>query len=225
MAAVIFDLDDTLYPQAQFVHSGFAAVARFVHAEGGPAAEDVYAALRIARDSGHRGREFQRLLERCGLDAAMLPDLVRVYRGHAPQLWLSHGARAVLDTLRGNGWRTALLTNGIPSVQAAKVAVLGLNDLVDHVVYAGEHADGGKPAPEPFLEALRRLQAAPGEAVMVGDDPANDIDGASAVGIRTIFMARAGGERPPRADAVVRLLTDVPPIAAELVARGFAHAA
>ena len=222
MAAVIFDLDDTLYPHVQYVHSGFAAVAHHANRRYRLPADTVYAALRYARDMGHRGTEFQRLCEVHGLDQAIVPDLVRVYRAHSPQLWLSHGASLVLENLRAGGWQLALLTNGVPSIQAAKVRALGLETLVDHVVYASEHAEGGKPAPEPFLEALRRLQVAPEEAVMVGDDPVNDVHGARAVGIRTILLSRAGRQHH---DGAVRLLADVPRVAADLTSRGMAHAA
>ena len=69
--------------------------------------------------------------------------------------------RPRFSALRSAGWRTALLTNGDPSVQAGKVRALGLEALVDHVVYASEHAPGGKPAREPFVEVLRRLQVGP----------------------------------------------------------------
>ena len=225
MAAVIFDLDDTLYPHVQFVHSGFGAVARYVHERFGLPADQVYASLRIARDGGARGQEFQRLCEAYRLDAGIVPKLVRVYQTHAPQVWFAHGAASVLESLRADGWRLAVLTNGVPAVQARKVKALGLDALVDHVVYASEHADGGKPAREPFVEALCRLQVAPHDAVMVGDDAVNDVGGARAVGIRTIFMARADGPHHADADAVLRLLTDVPRVAGELVNRGIANAA
>ena len=124
------------------------------------------------------------------------------------------------------GWRTAVLTNGIPSVQAAKVHALGLHELVDHVLYADEHAPGGKPAADVFLAALNRLEVAPQNAVMVGDDRINDIEGARAVGMRTILLAR--GERPQHdggADMVVQELTDLPRVALNLVQDRTAHAA
>jgi putative hydrolase of the HAD superfamily len=140
-------------------------------------------------------------------------------------LWLTHGAETAFQALRTTGWGIGLLTNGDPSTQAAKVRVLGLEALVDHVVYANEHAPGGKPAHEPFLEILRRLQLPPCEAVMVGDDPVNDIDGARALGIRTIFLARAGRPHAPAADAVVHVLGDVPRVAAALVGQELRHAA
>ena len=59
MPAVIFDLDDTLYPHVQHVHSGFAAVATYVDRNFDVPAKDAYATLRFARESGNRGNEFQ----------------------------------------------------------------------------------------------------------------------------------------------------------------------
>jgi len=224
MAAVIFDLDDTLYPHAQFVHSGFGAVARHVQERFGLPAERVYASLRITRDGDGRGREFQQLCASCRLDDRAVEELVRVYRAHVPQLWLMHGAATVLRSLRVEGWRIGVLTNGDPAVQARKVCALGLETLVDHVVYASDHAQGGKPAREPFVEVLTRLQVAPHDAVMVGDDPVNDVEGARAVGIRTILLVRPDGGHAD-ADAVLHLLTDVPRVAGQLVDRGIAHAA
>jgi putative hydrolase of the HAD superfamily len=225
MPAVIFDLDDTLYPHVQHVHSGFAAVATHVARHSAVTAKDAYATLRSARESDKRGNEFQWLCQVYRLDPALVPALVREYREHRPQLWLTHGAAEALGALRTAGWRTAILTNGDPGVQAGKVQALGLEAMVDHVVYASEHAPGGKPAREPFLEVLRRLQSAPDDTVMVGDDPVNDVDGARAVGIRTIFLVRAGRPHHEGANAVVHLLSDVPRAAAALVARGMAHAA
>ena len=225
MPAVIFDLDDTLYPYVQHVHSGFAAVATYVDRNCDVPAKDAYATLRFARESGKRGHEFQWLCRAHRLDTAIVPDLVREYRAHGPQLWLTYGASEALSAFRAAGWRTALLTNGDSTVQAGKVRALGLEALVDHVVYASEHAPGGKPAREPFLEVLRRLQTAPDRTVMVGDDPVNDVDGARGVGIRTIFLARAGRPHHEGADAVVHLLIDVPRAAAALVGQGMAYAA
>ena len=108
----------------------------------------------------------------------------------------------------GHSGRTggsACLTNGEPHVQRRKVAALGLGDLVDAVVFAAECGDGtGKPAPSAFRAALDRLNVEPARAVFVGDDPRTDIEGAAAVGMKTIHMMnhfgqdeRCGGARLP----------------------------
>ena len=226
MAAIVFDLDDTLYPRVRHVHSGFGAVARAIARRFELPVDAVYARLRLAHDQGHRGAELQYMCTSFGLTESLVPDLVQIVRNHQPQIWLSHDAGDVLLALRVRGWRTAILTNGIPSAQAAKVRALGLHDLVDHVIYADEHAPGGKPAADVFLAALNRLEIAPQNAVMVGDDRVNDIEGARAVGMRTILLAR--GDRPQHdggEDAVVPELTTVPRLALELVQYRVAHAA
>jgi putative hydrolase of the HAD superfamily len=226
MAAIVFDLDNTLYPHLRFVHSGFSAVARAIAQRFDLEAAEVYHRLRLMYDQGDRGSALQHMCAWFGLDDALVPDLVQIIRNHRPDIWLMHDASDVLITLRSRGWRTAILTNGLPSTQAAKVRALGLAELVDHVVYADEHARGGKPAPEPFLVALSRLEVAPQNAVMVGDDRVNDMEGARAVGMRTILLARG---TPPAhdggADAVITALGDVPRLALGLVQNGLAHAA
>lgn len=226
MAAIVFDLDDTLYPRVRHVHSGFSAVARAIARRFDLPVYEVYGRLRVAHDQGHRGAELQYMCTSFGLNHELVPDLVQIIRSHPPQIWLSHDAADVLHALRVRGWRTAILTNGPPSLQAAKVTALGLHDLVDHVIYADEHAPGGKPAADPFLAALKCLEVAPQNAVMVGDDHVNDIEGARAVGMRTILLAR--GDRPPHdggADAVVSDLISLPRMALNLVQNRMAHAA
>jgi putative hydrolase of the HAD superfamily len=182
-----------------------------------PAAE-AYATLRRARALHGPGLELQVLCERHGLDGSLVADLIAVSRAHRPQLWLAHDARAALERLRASGWGVAVLTNGDPRAQAMKVRALALHALVDHVVYAEEHAAGGKPARAAFAEALCRLQAPPDETVMVGDDPVNDVEGGRAAGLRTIHLSRPGGpDARGLADASATRLADVPEIAAALV--------
>ena len=227
MRGIIFDLDDTLYPRERFVHSGMAAVARHVEETWGVPADAAFATLFHATTRGRRGMEFQDLCQRHRLPAEALSGLVQVFRSHLPNLWPAHGAVATLQALRADGWRIAILTNGLPHVQAAKIRALGLRSLVDHIVYAEEYAEGGKPARGPFLEVLRRLGAPADQCVCVGDDPRNDIQGARAVGIRTIRVARPGvqPQAEDEADAVVHLVTDVPARAAALVEMVTAHVA
>ena len=127
---------------------------------------------------------------------------------------------AALRALRVE-WKIGVVTNGMPDVQARKVTALGLEPLVDCVVYANAYGSGaGKPDREPFLEALRRLDVTPDRAVFVGDDDYCDVFGASRVGMRTVLAAtwnmRPRG-RPVRADTVVVRLRDVPRIAERLV--------
>jgi putative hydrolase of the HAD superfamily len=189
---VILDLDDTLYPHEAFVHSGLMAVARHVEETKAVAAMDAFAVMTSARRQGG-GRELQALCARFGWDEQDVPGLLAVYRGHLPNLRLPRATADVLARLREDGWRTVVLTNGMPLVQRGKVKALGLGPLVDAVVYADEHATGGKPAAAAFRAAMNALGLAARQCVCVGDDTACDIAGARAQGIRTVWLDAGSG--------------------------------
>jgi putative hydrolase of the HAD superfamily len=217
--AVIFDLDDTLYPLERFVLSGFDAVASHLHALFGVDRLQAWTTMLQAFHNGGRGRELQICLATCGLPEAMAPSLVNVIRRHRPALALPDPARQMLLSLAA-GWRIGVVTNGIPEIQARKVAALGLADRVDTIVYA-DAVGAGKPDPAPFLEASRRLKVGVNRTVFVGNDPVRDVFGAWRVGMRTIHVAghgSAAGQAALVADARVRSLSEVPHVAARLVA-------
>lgn len=225
--AVIFDLDDTLYPERRYALSGFAAVSREVSARYGIDPRDAFRALARALRDGRRHQGFQELCERYALDYAEVPRLVHVLRMHRPRLRLPRATADVLATVR-RAQPTAVVTNGLPTVQVRKVAALGLEALVDCVVYASEHGTGlGKPDPAPFLAVCVRLGVHPRECVFVGNDPSTDIAGARAVGMKTIRIGR--GEPPlahADADLVLRHLSGVPAALGVLASlKGIADAA
>ena len=226
---LIFDLDDTLYPLQQFVLSGFRAVASHLSAVAGLEEREVFQTLADARANGGLGREFQMCFAHYGLSAALLPATLSVFRNHDPDLRLPLASRNVLGSLRSE-WRLAILTNGLPAIQARKVRALGIGALVDTVVYACAVGNRcGKPSPEPFVEAAARLDCPIGRTIMVGDDPLCDIDGASRVGMKTIHLVvpELSRRRDCRCtpDATVRSLLDVPAAADELMAGWSSHAA
>jgi putative hydrolase of the HAD superfamily len=227
--AIVFDLDETLYRERRFMLSGFAAVAAYVEREIGAPATRVFGALR-AGSRQSREDVFQKICDEWDLPSTQVPALLEVYRGHSPRLRLPRETRTVLALLRGS-WQIAVLTNGLPAVQRRKIDALGLEPLVDTVVYACEHGTGdGKPHPEPFREVLGRLGASAGRTVFVGDDPWCDVEGARRIGMRTIRIRQGSHRRAPvtpanDADVVVSRLALVPEAAILLMAAPEAHVA
>ncbi|HXT71052.1 MAG TPA: HAD-IA family hydrolase [Vicinamibacterales bacterium] len=226
--AVIFDLDNTLYPQRRFMRSGFAAVARQCAEECGLDWRRVYRILLRASRNGACGLEFQAAIGVFDLPWPRLQDYLATFRGHEPRLRLPEVSRRVLEYLRLKGWKTAVLTNGRPDVQERKVAALGLEPLVDTVVYAAEHGIGtGKPDATPFLETVWRLGVCVDRCVMIGDDERADIRAASALGMPSvlarIWVPDTG--LPTAADDTVTSLADVPHVARRLLEISKTHAA
>jgi putative hydrolase of the HAD superfamily len=98
------------------------------------------------------------------------------------------GAHALLRGLRQRGLRTGMVSNfdhRLPAVLAA----LDLAALLDVVVVPAD-VGAAKPDARIFHAALARLGVAPGAALYVGDDAADDIAGATAAGLRAVDVHR-----------------------------------
>ncbi len=224
--AVIFDLDDTLYPERRFACSGYAAIARHVETRYGMDRREAFGHLRASLRRGARASALQQLAAALGGGQDLVLELLAVYRAHRPELRLPGAARRALGSARQR-WRVGVLTNGLPQIQRAKVAALGLAPLVDAVVYAHEVSEG-KPDPAAFREICGALGVTPARAVMAGDDPWCDIDGARTAGLRTVRVRRglhrsvAAGATGP-ADETVLSVADVPAAAARLLDAEVVH--
>ena len=186
--AIIFDLDDTLYPLRRFVRSGFVAVAGELERSYGIDSRKALKVLTAAMCGEWRGRELQACIDRFDLPQAIVSDLVNIIRLHQPAIRLPRVSIDAIEKLRGD-WRVGVLTNGLPDLQARKVESLGLRFLVDAVVYANAVGDGrGKPAREPFQEISRTLGVPAVRTVFVGNDDRCDVLSAACAGMRTIHI-------------------------------------
>ena len=193
--AVVFDLDDTLYPERDFVLGGFQAAASWVETHLGVPADGGYAELRRLYESGVRGDTFNRWLEALGIEAApIVPRLVDAYRRHQPRLEPFPEVVGVLSRLRLR-LQVGLLSDGFLDVQRRKLEALNVAHLLDAVVFSDEWGrEAWKPNPRPFLAILERLGVAAASTVYVADNPLKDFVGARQLGFGTVQVLRAGGE-------------------------------
>jgi putative hydrolase of the HAD superfamily len=97
-------------------------------------------------------------------------------------------SRQVLEELKKH-YKLAMITNGAIDIQRDKIDGSNLADFFDPIIISGE-LGFGKPSPKLFTMALERLAVMPDQCVMIGDSLSRDIGGASAVGIRTIWVNR-----------------------------------
>ncbi|MDX2156038.1 MAG: haloacid dehalogenase type II [Hyphomicrobiaceae bacterium] len=123
----------------------------------------------------------------------------------------------VLRQLKADGYRTAILSNGSPSMLASIVDSAGLAGLLDHVVSV-EEVGVFKPHPSVYQRAVDRLGVTPGEIAFMSSN-SWDAWAASAFGMR-VFWCNRYGQRPERLpgrpDAEMRSLAELP----RLIARG-----
>ncbi len=86
---------------------------------------------------------------------------------------------------------TGLVTNGPSGIQRAKLERLGITQLFPLVVIS-EEVGVAKPDPAIFAYALRSAGVQPHEAVFVGDNPVNDVEGAQRAGLVAVWCNRDG---------------------------------
>jgi putative hydrolase of the HAD superfamily len=115
---------------------------------------------------------------------------------HAHHFELYDDAIPTLDALRGRGLKLGLLSNSARDLEE----FVGHHRLtVDAVLTSRSHGKT-KPHETIFRRMLELLDVAAGEAVMVGDTIEDDVEGATAVGMRAVLVDREG--RHPRHDSI-----------------------
>jgi HAD superfamily hydrolase (TIGR01549 family) len=116
----------------------------------------------------------------------------------------------VLDELLRRGYRVGAISNSHRSLDAF-CEHFSLGHCITVSVSGAEHGYM-KPHRSIFDAALARAKVGAGEAMMVGDSYAHDIQGALNAGWKAVLLRRSGG-RPPAAPAdlpVIRSLLELP---------------
>jgi putative hydrolase of the HAD superfamily len=191
---VLFDLDDTLYLERDFVLSGMRAVARWAEQRLGCPWQSTYAELRGLFESGVRGNTFDLWLKGQGLEpTAWGPEMVRVYREHEPEIEPLPGVRELIKSLRPR-YSLGLVSDGWAAVQRRKLHALELAPCLDAIVFSDEMGrDCWKPNPAPFCRAMEQLSIRGTDGVYVADNPTKDFRGARAVGLYTVRLRHPRG--------------------------------
>jgi len=188
LRAVFFDLDDTLYPEIQFVISGFRAVGDFLGRKYAFSSDAVLKRCLELLSRNGRGKVFDDFLSEAGLVSEINKLLlVYIYRSHTPTIFLPKESDQCLTRLREAGYRLGIITDGMASVQRRKIQALGLLDKVDVCICSDElEKRCWKPSQVPFLMGLEMLNCGPSETVYVGDNPKKDFHAANSLGMTTI---------------------------------------
>lgn len=183
-SVVAFDLDDTLYPEREFVRSGFHAVADLVAKELG--VDFRSRLLQMLTDQQHD--PFGKLI--CELRLPIeKQQLVRIYREHVPSLRLAPDVARLLAHLRDRGCDLGIITDGRSTTQRNKIQALGLAAWCDAIVISEEFGSA-KPAEQNYRYFENRW---PGRRyVYVGNDLTKDFIAPNRLGWQTVCVRDDG---------------------------------
>lgn len=195
---IVFDLDDTLYLERDYVRSGFRAVAEYAAQGTDVLGDDAFTFLWDGFLAGVQGSSFNDLLARYPEVAAQrsVPELVRCYREHAPSIAYLPGIEALLSELRDLQVPLAVISDGPLVSQAAKAEALGVARYADPVVltdawgaaYWKPHVRAFEAVAEAFGLPAQRL-------VYIGDNPDKDFHAPSQLGWNSVRLKLPGQVR------------------------------
>lgn len=157
MKVVVFDLDDTLYKERDYVLSGCRAVATVI---GNRYGIETYKLLQIIENAANVSEGFDRLIsfvnsglttQVSGIDQPLgIADILGIYRNHNPQIVLSEESRHTLEWLHNQRFALGIITDGRSIAQRAKIGALGLdkycqseNIIISEEIGADKHLSVG----------------------------------------------------------------------------------
>ena len=189
----VLDLDDTLYPERDYVRSGFRAVDALVAdrlrlAGFGDACWQLF--LR-----GDRGRIFDAVLQsQYGLvDPQFVSELVHTYRVHKPSIELHPDAQRFLARAQRLGLPLALITDGPQGSQRAKISALALEDTFSPIVVTAELGEGKSKPHVAAFELVENALGVHGCCCYIADNPHKDFLAPNQLGWKSVRIERPGG--------------------------------
>ncbi len=204
---VIYDLDGTLLDTEPF----YIRTTDAIFARHGMTLPPEVRALMIGRPSRIA---VPLMLERTALPMTaeeFLEERESLLAELFPAALPMRGARELTDHLHRHAVPQAIATSSSRETLAQKVR--SQPDWFDrfHAIVSSEDVTHGKPAPDIFLEAARRIDAPPSQCLVFEDAPAG-VEAALAAGMQVVAVPEPGFEHLVRdADAVIESLAEFDP--------------
>ena len=165
---VLFDCDGVLVDSERIT---VAVEARLLTSLGWPMSPEEV----VRRWMGRTGSaQVAEVAERLGPRAAARYDAestAEVHRAFATELTEVEGISALVDTLEAAGAKTCVASSGTHARMAATLGITGLRDRFDGRIFSATEVAHGKPAPDLFLHAARRMGVRPADCVVIEDSP------------------------------------------------------
>lgn len=187
--AVIFDLDDTLYNEIDYIKSGFSKISKAF-----PQVKDMRDKLWRAYQSGKK--PINQVLADEKLDSdENIARCLAVYRFHKPNIVLDVQIQELLHRIKVQGIKLGIITDGRIEGQRAKIDALELKEIFDEIIITDEL--GGpefrKPNEKAFVLMCEKLNVLYTEAVYVGDNVRKDFIAPEKLGMQSIWFVNPKG--------------------------------
>lgn len=182
---IIFDLDDTLYSEKEYIKSGFKAVSDYFEGDYEDKLWNFFEEGKKAIDE---------LLKELNRESNK-EEVLEVYRSHKPNIHLYEGVTDIINELKSKGLKIGIITDGRIEGQKNKIEALGLNKYVDDIIITDEL--GGvqfrKPCDISFKIMYTRWRLNPSDVVYVGDNLEKDFLAPKQLGMKFLWFGNEEG--------------------------------
>jgi len=183
---VVFDLDDTLYKEQDYLQSAYHEIATLVESRYG-APQGIYDQMLRWWKNGDN--VFKLLIDTYNLELTV-DDLLTIYRSHVPTIRLDDTIRNLLERLHQYAV-LGIITDGRSMTQRHKVETLGLSAYMDEQdILISEETGYEKPSDEPFRWFMEHHPSR--TYYYIGDNPAKDFEAPNRLGWTTICLLDDG---------------------------------
>lgn len=191
---VVFDLDDTLYKEIDFLKSGYRKISEMVEKCYGFDAKMIYDRLLYWYCRGENA--FANLNETYGISIPIV-DYLNVYRNHHPSIMLSQETTDTLNALQHKGITLAIITDGREITQRQKIEALGLTKWIsEDFIFINEDPKHFKPNHFSFdrliLHCYEQFPDSDFIYYYIGDNPQKDFIAPNEMGWETIWLLDDG---------------------------------
>ena len=194
---VVFDLDDTLYKEHDYLLSAYREIADRIESCYG--LEGIFDRMCQWWQDGEN--VFQCLIAYCqpsNIQCSMfnVQCLLDLYRSHVPAIRLDEDTKHLLDRLHPHAV-LGLITDGRSLTQRHKIDALGLSVYMDEqdILISGE-TGFEKPSDEPFRHFMERYPSR--TYYYIGDNPAKDFVAPNRLGWTTVCLLDDGRNIHPQ---------------------------
>ena len=214
LAAILFDIDDTLFSTTEFARKARANAVRAMITAGLDLPEEVVLKELdevLAEFSSNYEHHFDKLLQRLRprclerVNAALIvaAGVAAYHDTKFRELAPFDDVYPLFSDLRRIGMRLGIITHGWTVKQAEKLVRLGLVPYLDpKAIFISDQIGISKPNPKLYLTAVRDLGLAPEEVMYVGDSPEHDVAPPRSIGMITVWAKRAAKHGLEKSGAV-----------------------
>lgn len=183
---IVFDLDDTLYKEADYVASGFRHVVNELVCRSLLNSDDA----RTLLDSSEPVSDiFDRILSMVGNPAKLaITDILAIYRAHYPEISLDAETEQTLLEFNRLGYRMGIITDGRIVAQQNKIDALNLGQFINPAnILISEAIGADKHSAKPFRTIMERNPDQQ-EFWYIGDNPEKDFYWPNKLGWKTVML-------------------------------------